>query len=343
MALKKAIRASLALSVAATIGLSACSDRRADEVPDYSVSDRIKGPDGEYDYVSVDPVGARLFIGREDGVMSLDLRSKAIKQLLVRKNVAAALYMPENGLILTTNSGSDTATLFDPVTGQVKADIATGHEPDGAMYDPGTGTAIVMNGGDNTATFIDVGKARSLAIIALGGKPEAGVSDGKGLAYINIEDTAETVVIDIAKREVIKRYSLGDCFEPTGIAYDAESGLLIAACHNRMAKLVNAATGRIEGSLKIGAGADGSIFDARRRIGAIPCIDGTLTIYSLGKDGAVKTLDVLSTADGARTAGLDPESGAIYLPAGTVERDAQGEYVTARKNFSIVVVRPEQG
>ena len=88
----------------------------------------------------------------------------------------------------------------------------------------------------------------------------------------------------------------------------------------------------------IGAGADGSLFDPRTRIGYISCIDGTLTIYRLDEPGQVTVLQTVRTSDGARTAAFDPAGGQIYLPAATVERDDKGEYLRADKNFSVVVV-----
>jgi DNA-binding beta-propeller fold protein YncE len=212
--------------------------------------------------------------------------------------------------------------------------------PDAALYDENTGLAFVMNGQSKDVTFIDIKEAAVVATIALNGKPEAAALDAKGHLFVNIENTAEIAVIDVERRTVVGHYQLLDCEEPTGLAYDAESNLLVSACANGKAKLVDAEKGVDRGSVAIGKNADGAIFDSARRLVYIPCFDGTLAIFSLGHDGRVGVVTTIKTMAGARTAALDPANGRIYLPATEYHKDANGNRSRVPGTFQVLVVAP---
>lgn len=289
----------------------------------YHVTDRLPGPDGGYDYVSVDTQAQRVFVARENGVMAVDLAAHTvIPQLIAAPDVSAVLIIPGTPLMLTTNWGGDSVALFDRHSGAMRAVLPAGHHPDGAVFDTRSGLAFAMNG-DGSATAVDPQTAAVVAAIPLGGKPEAAVSDGRGRLYINIEDSATVAVLDVDTRKVVKHYALPGCVEPTGIAFDAATGLLISVCHNGTAKLIDAATGADKGSVTIGDNADGAIFDARRRLAFVPCKDGTLTVFRLDGAGRASVVDVVRTRAGARTAALDADSGRLYLPSALP--DAEGE------------------
>ena len=309
--------------------------------PAYRVVDRITGPDGRYDYVSVDPALGRVFVGRGNGVMTVDLPSRRVTPVLAKGvGVAAVLPLPDAGLILATNGDVDTAMLVDRRSGRVTATIPTGDDPDGAAYDAGSGLVFVMNGGSEDVSIIDPSIAREVARVPAGGVPEAAIADGRGNMFVNVEDTAEVIRIDVATRRVTGRYALPGCEEPTGIAYDHTTDLLISACHNGVAKLVNARTGADRGGFAIGKMADGAIFDEARRLIYIPCNDGTLWIVALDRTGATHPVATVPTQIGARTAALDPVSGRLYLPATDYTTPAQGDPERVPGTFRLLVVAP---
>jgi YVTN family beta-propeller protein len=298
----------------------------------------MPGPDGGYDYASVDPESGRVFVGRSYGVMVHDPRTGTNSTLIERDDVASVLLIPGTRLMLTTNNDSDSATLLDRDTGVAKADIAAGKEPDGAAYDAASGRAFVMNGASGDLTVIDVSAGKAIGRIRVGGTPEGGIADGKGHLFVNIEDANAVAVIDIARGRMMRRYRLPGCQEPTGIAFDPASNLLISACRNGVARLVDASTGAARGGFRIGARADGSLFDPARRIGFVPALDGTVTVYSLSRAGKARLLRTVGTREGARTAAYDGARDRLYLPQARVERDARGKYVRAETNFHLLVV-----
>ncbi|MSQ99121.1 MAG: gluconolactonase [Xanthomonadales bacterium] len=307
----------------------------------YSIVDHFPGPDDGYDYISVDSATERVFVARTTGVMTIDLATRKVKPGFVAgQDVSAVAIIPGTDLMLSTNFEGNSATLFNRHTGEVKKNIPTGSGPDAALYDEKSGLAFVMNATSKDVTVIDIAAATAEATVALGGKPEAAAIDGKGRLYINIEDTAEIAVVNVDSRSVVARYKLPDCVEPTGLAYDTESNLLVSACANGKAKLIDAAKGSDRGSVEIGTGADGAIFDATRRLVYIPCFDGTLSIFSLERDGRAGVVTTVKTTAGARTAALDPTNGRIYLPAAAYQKDAEGKRTRVPGTFQVLVVGP---
>ena len=307
----------------------------------YAVIDRIAGPDGGYDYLSVDPVAQRLFVGREYGVMAVDLPTgKVIDKLVSTDDVAAVLQLSGTSLMLSTVYDGKTILIFDRSTGKISAELPAGENPDAAAYDDASGLAFVMNAGDGTITIVDIAALEVVDTITVGGKPEAAVSDGMGHLFVNIEDTAQVAVIDIASRKILTRYNLHGCFEPTGLAYDSKTGLLISSCHNGVAKLTDARSGADHGTVPIGKEADGAIFDKRTRLAYIPALDGFLTIFHITMKGQVDNVNTVITRKGARTAALDPNSGRAYLAAPEFLENDNGDEAAVPGNFVILVVAP---
>jgi YVTN family beta-propeller protein len=322
--------------LAAALAASLCATAQADN---YRVIETIAGPDGGYDYASVDSVAQLLFVAREYGVMAIDLRTRKVTpKLIAGDDVSAVLIIPDSDLLLITNWGGDTVTLLDRRTGAVAARIAAGKQPDAALFEPTAGHAWVMNGASLDISVIDLVNKRVVATIPLGSKPEAAAADGKGTVYVNLEDTAEVAVIDVASHKVLRRYPLTDCVEPTGIAYDAVTGLLMSACHNAVVRLLSASDGKDRGSITVGEDADGAIFDAARRLAYIPCDDGTLTIFALDRAGRAERVASVKTARGARTAALDATTGRLYLPTADFTADEKGEPMHTPGTFRVLAV-----
>jgi YVTN family beta-propeller protein len=298
------------------------------------------GPDGGYDYVSVDPELGRVFIAREYGVMAIDLATRRVIDKLVAANdVAAVLPIPGGALMLSTSYVDDAVLLFDRRNGKIVAKVSAGDGPDAATYDPSSHLVFVMNGNSEDLTLIDPARRVRLATIPAGGRPEAAVADGRGRVFVNIEDKAHVAEVDTATRKVTRRFALPGSVEPTGIDFDAVANLLLVACHNSKTKLIHAATGKDRGSVPTGSMADGAIFDAARRVAYVSAADGTLTRFELDARGKLGRIAHIATAKGARTAALDPRTGQLYLP--TVDTVTEhGKKKAVPGSFRVLEVAP---
>ena len=286
----------------------------APAAPHYRVVQRIAGPDGGWDLLSVDPAHKRLLVARADGVMAVDLGSGAVTAKFVPgARLHAVFAIPGTRFGIATSGQANEAILFDSATGAVAAEIPTGANPDAAIYEPASKTVWVMNARDGTATIVDPATAKAVGTVAIGGGLELPALDGRGHLFVNVEDRNEIAEVDLAARKVVKHIALTGCDGPTGLAY-LSSGILVSACANGVAKLVRASTGAIAGEIAIGPRPDGAFADPARRRAYIPSGgDGTLAV--LDTSGPLpRLIERVPTQAGARTGAVDPATGRIYLP-----------------------------
>jgi DNA-binding beta-propeller fold protein YncE len=142
------------------------------------------------------------------------------------------------------------------------------------------------------------------------------VTDGAGKVFDNVETTAEIAVVDTRMRKVTGTYKLQGCEEPSGLAYAADAKLLISACRNKVAKVVEANSGKDIATVPIGAGPDAVIYDPKRKLAFIPCGgDGVLEVLSLADPAHIAVVQHVQTQQGSRTGTVDPDSGRVYLMA----------------------------
>jgi DNA-binding beta-propeller fold protein YncE len=311
----------------------------AAEAPKLAVAATIPGPDGGWDYAAVDAEARRLYVARGDGVMAVDLDSGKVTPRLVEGKRLHSVLLLADGKALSTNGGDNTATLFEAATGKVIASIATGINPDAAIFDPSSGLVLVMDGRDGDITLIDPKTASSPGKIAVGGKLEFATADGHGRAFVNVEDKGEIAVVDIAARKVTARYGLTGCEEPSGLALNPATGLLVAACANRKAVALQSKDGAITATLVIGERPDAVVYDARRNLFFIPCGEGNIAVISEAS-GAPAVIETIPTANGARTAALDTKTGKLYLPTADFNAPAAGEkhHTVVPGTFRVLVV-----
>jgi DNA-binding beta-propeller fold protein YncE len=282
----------------------------------FSIVRTIKIPDGLWDYVSIDAPSRKLLLGREDGVMVMNLDDEIIVSKFVPGLMVHAVVLLPDGLAANTNGLSNTVNIFDLATGALKANVPTGLHPDAAVYEASTGLlfAMDMEGGD--VTVIDPHKGASVGRIVIGGRLEFAATDDHGKVYVNVASRSTIAVIDAATRRVVAKYKLPQCVEPSGLAIDPENHLLVVACNNRKALVADANDGRIVAQLATGEGADAVIFDASHKRFFIPCGEsGSLVVVEEKRGFSPAVSAVVKTALGARTGALDAKTGKLYLPA----------------------------
>lgn len=312
----------------------------ASGVPTYKVVDQIKGGDGGWDLLSVNPGDERMYLAHGDRVTAVDLKRGAmIDKLAPADRAHAALAIPGSHEVLVTNGTSNTAVILDGRTGNVRSTISTGKKPDAAAYDPATRTVWVMTPGDGNITVIDPVSAKVVATVTVGGSLELGAADGNGKLYVNVEDKNDVAVIDTRARKLIRREALPGCDGPTGIVYDPATRETLSACANGVA-VVLSASGKPIASLTIGKRPDGAAFDERRRLALVPSgADGNLSIIELAPKPRV--VATVTTAKSARTIALDPSNGRAYLPATDLQPATGNERPKAVPgSFRIIVVAP---
>ncbi|MBL4677400.1 MAG: YncE family protein [Mucilaginibacter sp.] len=274
---------------------------------------------GGWDYITVDAPGKRLFVSHSTQVNVLSTAGDSLGVISNTAGVHGIALVPALNKGYTSNGKANACTVFDMQTYKTLGTISVGTNPDAIFYDTYSKKVFVFNGKSQDATVIDAATDKVLATIPLGGKPETGVSNGKGLVFVNSETTNEIVVIDATALKVLKRYKLNGGDEPSGLAIDIATNRLFAGCGGNATMIVlDASTGKNLAKFKIGD-CDGVAFDPALKLAYASNHEGTLSVIKeISADKFVQLADV-KTEPSARTLGLDPLTHKIYLPAAKME------------------------
>jgi DNA-binding beta-propeller fold protein YncE len=280
----------------------------------YHVARQIKlGGDGRWDYVTVDTVRNRLFIARQTRIMVVDPASgKLLGEIpgLDGAHGVALDYGTGHGFATSGRDGS--VTMFDLGTLKVLGKTPAADDADAILYDPVSKDVFTFNGDAHSATVIDPASGKAEGNIDLGGKPEFGVTAGDGKLYVNIEDRAEIAEIDAAAHRVRRRWPLGPCTEPTGLAIDRVHHRLFSGCHNGLMAISDATNGKVIGTVPIGQGVDGNGFDPATGLAFASNGEGTLTVVHEDTPSTFRVVSNVPTHRGARTMALDERTHRIY-------------------------------
>jgi YVTN family beta-propeller protein len=220
--------------------------------------------------------------------------------------------VPKRNRGFTSNGADSTVTVFDLETLREVARIPVGKRPDAILYDPASGRVFTFNAGSGDASAIDAEIEKVVGTIKLGGKPEFAVADGKGHAYVNLEDKSEVLALDTRKLTVEQRWPLAPGKEPTGLAIDRARRRLFASCHNEKMVVLDADSGKVLATAPIGKGTDACIFDPDTRLAFSSNGDGTLTVVREDK-GQFEVAETVMTQAGARTMALDTKTHNLFL------------------------------
>lgn len=309
-------RAPVLLATIASVAIAAAPTApTATDGGHYSILDRISGPDGGWDYATIDSSVNRLYLARDGGVLVMDLKTHEITPLAVKgEGVHIAEPVDDTGLVLVTNGRSNSVTFFRAATNRVVGAVDLVDAPDGAVYDPSTRLVAVMSH-RGTVSLVDAKKARLVRTIRVGGELESAAPSGDGRLYVNVASAHEVAVLDLEAGKVLHRYLMRGCSDPSGLAYDASDRLIASVCANGVTEILRAAGGKEVARLRTGLGSDGLIWDAARKLLFVPAAkEQMLTVIALTPGGAA-VLQRIQTGPGARLGALDPKTGLLYLPS----------------------------
>jgi YVTN family beta-propeller protein len=284
----------------------------------YSLVRTIQVPGDEgWDLCAVDEGSGRLFLSHGSCVPVVDVKSgKVVGTIADTKGVHGIALAPDLGKGYITNGKDSTVTVIKLATLAVVGKVqVTGANPDALIYDPFSHNVFVFNGGSSNATVIDAKTDKVKATVPLPGRPELPAVNDKGLLYVNLEDKSMVAVIDTKKLTVTSTWPLAPGEEPTGLAIDKVNNRLFAACHNKLVVVMDAASGKVVGSLPIGERVDGAAFDAGKKRAYCSNGDGTLTVIQEQSKDSFTVVENVATRKGSRTLALDGSTHHVYLPA----------------------------
>jgi DNA-binding beta-propeller fold protein YncE len=274
------------------------------------------GGDSWWDYLAVDPASHLLYVTHGDHVVVIDAATGKVKTNITGfKGTHGVAFDTSGKFGYISDGGADQVAVFDRKTDAILARVPAGSNPDGITFDPVTQTVWAFNGRSNSATVISDQTHKVIATVPLPGKPEFPVADGKGSVYDNIESLSEIVRIDARTHAILAAWPIAPCHGPSGLAIDKKHDRLFAVCDGVMA-VVDARTGKVVATPKIGDGPDAARFDATHQLAFSSNGEGTLTVVHEDSPNSYTVLQTLPTKGGARTMALDESTGTIYTATG---------------------------
>jgi DNA-binding beta-propeller fold protein YncE len=296
----------------------------------------VGGPAGRWDFLAVDPVTRRLYVAHETCTMVYDADSGAVVGTVEGTPMAHGVaVVPDKNIGFVTNGKNGTCCVFDLKTLKVTQKIKVGGKADAAIYDGDTKKVYVMDNGGGGVFVIDPATLDKDPVnIAVDGNLECAALDGAGRLYANSEDKNEVVVVDLKQQKVTAHWPLAPGEAPTGLAIDVAHHRLFSGCANKMMVILDSESGKVLGTVPIGAGVDGVEFDAV--LGLAVSANGkepTMTVVSEGPAGKFSVVQTLNTIKGAKTIAVDPKTHRFFCPCNVLTVDEKPQ-------FGVVVVGP---
>jgi DNA-binding beta-propeller fold protein YncE len=278
----------------------------------------VAGSEG-WDYITVDSTARRLYVAHGLRVNVLDADSgKAIGVIEDTPGVHGIAIAPSSKHGFTSNGKENKVSMFNTVDLTLIKKIEVGKGPDGIYYEAKTDRVFTNNHGSHNITAIDATKGEVVGTVDVGGDGE-GIGTGKdGLVYVALEDKDELVAFDPKTLEVKRHIPLDGITAPTGLAIDSKNDRFFVGGHNKMALVIDGASGKILASLTSGAGTDFAGWDEKDGLAFISNGEGTITVIQEKTANEFVALEPIQTQQSAKTMTFDGKSGKIFLPAATI-------------------------
>ncbi|HVS60194.1 MAG TPA: hypothetical protein VHE82_05835 [Gemmatimonadaceae bacterium] len=307
------------------------------------------GGDGGWDYVVPDAPNHRLFIGRSNRVMVVDMNDGHLIGEITGINGAHGTALAAGtGRGFATSGNDSSVVMFDSRTYKTLGRIPAAEDADAIIYDPASKRIFTFNGDANSSTVIDPRKGTLITNIPLGGKPEEGLSARNGMIYVNLTDSSQIAEIDARNLRVTRRWSTAPCKNPVSMAIDTRHQRLFSGCRSGEMAISDYRNGRVITTVPIGRGVDGAGYDPVKRDAYASNADGTLTVIHQDTPDTYHVVENVQTAQGARNMGLDPASHRLYVvsakfgpaPAESTATNPRRRPPILSGTFMVMVVEP---
>jgi DNA-binding beta-propeller fold protein YncE len=307
------------------------------------------GGEGGWDYVVTDAPNHRLFIGRSNRVMVVDMNDGRLLGEVTGINGAhGTAIVSDIGRGFATSGNDSSILMFDAKTLKGLLKIPAAPDADAIIYDPASKRVFSFNGDANSSTVVDPRRGTRVATIALGGKPEYGQSARDGKIYVNLVDSSQIAEIDGKTLTVTRRWSTAPCKNPVSMAIDTRRQRLFSGCRSGVMAISDYSKGKVVATVPIGEGVDGAGYDATRRDVFASNVDGTLTVIHQDTPDKYHVVENVQTGERGRNMGIDPATHRIYIASakfGPVPTDSTAANPRRRPpmlpgTFSVIVVEP---
>jgi YVTN family beta-propeller protein len=274
----------------------------------------VVGGEGGWDYLSVNAKDRRLYLshGNQVEVLNVDTHEK-IGSIPDTKGVHGIEAVPSIGKGFITSGRTNSVIVFDLKTLAKLSEIPTGENPDALLYDKFSNRIFVFNHKGGSITAIDASTLKAIETVKLGGEAvEAGVTDGKGTIFVNLEDLNEIITFDAKSLSIKNHYKIGTGEEPTGLAIDLKSERLFTVCGNKKMIILDAKDGKVITEIGIGGRCDGVAYDPASKTAFSSNGEGTITAVHEDSPNKFTVTETIKSVVGARTITYDEKTHHIF-------------------------------
>jgi len=307
------------------------------------------GGDGGWDYVVPDGPNHRVFIGRQNRVMVVDMNNgRLIAEVTGINGAHGTAVATGTGHGFATSGNDSSIVMFDLKSYRTLSRIPAAEDADAIIYDPASKRVFSFNGDAASSTVVDPIKGTLVTNIPLGGKPEYGQSAGNGKVYVNLVDSNQVAEIDTKTLTVSRRWSTAPCKSPVSMAIDTRRQRLFSGCRSGVMAVSDYKKGTVVATVPIGQGVDGGGYDPTLHDAYAANGDGTLTVIHQDSPDKYHVVANVKTGDRGRNMGLDPASHRIYIasakfgpaPAESTATNPRRRPPMLPGSFTLIVVEP---
>jgi len=307
------------------------------------------GGEGGWDYVVTDGPRHRVFIGRQNRLMVVDMNDgHLIGEVTGINGAHGVALVTDIGRGFATSGNDSSILMFDLKTFKGQLKIPAAEDADAIIYDTVSKKVFSFNGDANSSTVVEPRRGTRVGTVPLGGKPEYGQSAGNGKVYVNLVDSSQIAEIDTKTLTVTRRWSTALCKNPVSMAIDTKHQRLFSGCRSGVMAISDYKNGRLITTVPIGRGVDGAGYDPVTRDAYASNVDGTLTVIHQDTPDSYHVVENVQTAQGGRNMGLDPASHRIYVvsakygpvPAESTATNPRRRAPIVPGTFMVMVVEP---
>lgn len=259
-------------------------DSRSSEVEKtVSIGARPRGigfsPDRKQVYVA---------LGNENAIAVLNIQTLEIDRKIQAGSDPEAFAVHGNGNIYLSNEDEGLASVLDPVSGKILAEIKVGLEPEGVGISPDGKQVLVTSESSNMVHIISVDKNELVANVLVGARPRevAFSSDGKYF-WVTSEVAGQVSKVERSTNRILVvnnrlRREINPRVKPKGLVLSPdESRLYISLGRGNAIAVLDPETLELQGSIPVG----------RRVWGLALSRDGKRLYATNGLDASLSVID----------------------------------------------------
>ncbi|MEZ5392638.1 MAG: hypothetical protein R2724_07090 [Bryobacterales bacterium] len=298
-------------------------------------------------------------LGDENAIGVIDTDTLKVARRFPRSDPEAFAVHP-NGRIYLSNEDSGKATVLNPDTGKIEAEIQVGIEPEGVAVTPDGKKVMVTSESTNMVHVISVPEHQIVANILVGARPrEVAFSEDGRYGYVTCEVGGEVVKFDVETNKIVQRKKLRReirLVKPKASGARADGRFWIATGRGDLVAVLDAHTLDLEKTIPVGRRVWGMAFSGIVAGNALRNEQpGRDAIGDRRGEGRGSRED----QDGRHAVGRDPgrlvrlAAGLLALAATAVAAPTAGRPLAGscsstrccrdRKTFPVVRAAPEKG